>query len=777
MRNLSHFFALAMLVFAQFPPFFLHAQANYYSKSTGNLNTPSTWGLNTDGTGTAPANFNAANRIYNIRNNANPTIAAAWTVTGGGSKIIVGDGTNACNFTIPSGFTCTGTVDVSNNATLTITRTTNPTLGTLNANSTVVFNGTANQTIPAVTYGNLIYSGSAYGTMAGACTILGALSVTSGTVVLDNSASTNYIFPIGALYVTNSGNLDFGSSNYGASAIVNLSGNFTQSGTGNITTSGVSVPNGVLNFSGTTQSIQAVACYYVSSFVLSGSKCTLTGNYGIDGDNTGAQYQGLFTVNSGGTLDCGTNSVMASTVAVRPGYQSNAFVLSSGANLVTAAASGIASSGATGSVQTLTRTFSSGANYTYNGSAVQITGIFTTTPTANTLNNLTINNAAGVTLSQAEALSGALTLTSGLLTTTTTNLLTINNGGGVTGASNASFVNGPIKKIGNVLFTFPVGVSGTGYVPIGISAPSSATDAFQAQYIRASGKALGTITAAGLNHISACDYWILNRTTGSSTVNVTAFWNANNPCGGTYVNKLATIALAHFNGTNWDAWGNNGGVTGNTTAGSVTWNGVSTFSPFALSSTDIFNPLPLILTDFSARAQADGTVGLSWETQEEKNVDHFTIERSTEGVNWKNTGTVAAKGNSSSLKSTYSFTDNSPLPNTDYYRLQIVDNDNNLTYSGIKVVNPSAAYSIRVFPNPVSDQVTIRYTGLSGTVDLRLLDMEGKILLQKNLPSLNGSNGSVSLSVSTYPSGHYLIQVMAAGKVLKTEKLIITKKG
>jgi hypothetical protein len=61
---------------------------------------------------------------------------------------------------------------------------------------------------------------------------------------------------------------------------------------------------------------------------------------------------------------------------------------------------------------------------------------------------------------------------------------------------------------------------------------------------------------SGLDHVSSCDYWTLNHTAGSSAVNVTGYWNANSPCGGTYVNDLATIAVAHFNGTSWNAWGN-----------------------------------------------------------------------------------------------------------------------------------------------------------------------------------------------------------------------------
>src|SRR6185437_2751356 len=59
------------------------------------------------------------------------------------------------------------------------------------------------------------------------------------------------------------------------------------------------------------------------------------------------------------------------------------------------------------------RTFDSGANYTYNGSAAQVTGAFTTTPTANTVANLTVNNSAGVTLSGNLTVTGILTLTNG----------------------------------------------------------------------------------------------------------------------------------------------------------------------------------------------------------------------------------------------------------------------------------------------------------------------------------------------------------------------------
>lgn len=775
MKNLSNSLRLAVLVFfigCTIPSF---ALTNYYSNSTGNLNLTSSWGTNTNGTGTAPANFTAANQVFNIVNNATPTIGANWTVSGTGSYIVVGDGTNACNFQIPTNYTCTGTINVSANATLSIANTTNPTLGTLNASSTVVFNGTNNQTIPAVTYGNLTYSGLATGTMAGGCTISGTLSVSNGYFVLDNSNNNSYTYTVGSFTVTTPGYVDFGAGNGTGTTTMNLSGNLSQTGSGYIWTSG-NTPNGTINFTGTSQNVQQAYGYYMNYVVLSGSAVTLTGNFTFDGQD--GSYAGIFTVNSGGTLNCGTYYLQTTT-----DNNATAFTLSSGATLITANTAGIASSGTTGSIRIASSTFSSGANYTYNGTAAQTTGVFTTTPTAATVNNLTINNTSttGVTLSQPEAVSGVLTLTDGLLNTTSANLITVNNGGSTTGVSNSSFVNGPVTKIGNQAFTFPVGSSGTGYVPIGISAPSTTTDAFLAQYNRSSAVLLGLITAVGLNHVNACDYWTLNHTAGSSAVNVTGYWNANSPCGATYVNDLATIALAHFNGLNWNAWGNDV-ISGSVTSGSVTWNNVSNFSPFSLSSTSLFDPLPVTLVDFNAQWQTGGTVGLTWEVQDGLNTNHFDIQRSAEGVSWQTIGKVDASG--SSVATDYSYTDADPLPGQDYYRLQLVDDAGDDTYSTVKVVSKSSDNGITIFPNPATDHINVSFgasgvsgslgaSGQSGPVSIRLMNATGQVLLQESVAQPAGE--TITLPTAGYPAGSYLVQVLAAGEVKKSGIVLIIK--
>ena len=70
------------------------------------------------------------------------------------------------------------------------------------------------------------------------------------------------------------------------------------------------------------------------------------------------------TVSSGGTLNCGANVISGA----------GTFTLSSGASLGIGSTAGLSASGASGNVQTTTRSYNSAATYAYNGTASQVTG-------------------------------------------------------------------------------------------------------------------------------------------------------------------------------------------------------------------------------------------------------------------------------------------------------------------------------------------------------------------------------------------------------------------
>ena len=87
------------------------------------------------------------------------------------------------------------------------------------------------------------------------------------------------------------------------------------------------------------------------------------------------------------------------------------FALNSGATLLVGSPDGISASAATGNIQTSSRTFDMAANYIYKGTAAQLSG----NGLPSTLNNLSIDNASGVTLEASTTLNGTLTLSNGAL--------------------------------------------------------------------------------------------------------------------------------------------------------------------------------------------------------------------------------------------------------------------------------------------------------------------------------------------------------------------------
>jgi hypothetical protein len=401
----------------------LAVSTNYYSKSTGSLNDVANWGTATDGTGTAPSNFTTAGQVFNIRNNATPTIGSAWTVSGTNSKIVVGDGTNACNFTIPSGFAVSGTVDVSANATLTNTNTSNPTLGTLNATSTVVFNAAGAQTVPIATYGNLSISntGSSTATAAGAITVTNALTVSSGST--------------------------FNMSTFALSGAA-----LTTSGTGSLktqSTSATPIPTGrtwSMDVEYNSSSGQTVVAGTYANLNLTGGARTLIASGIINISGTYTPGAGTLTVTSntinfngadGQTIPAATYNILTST--------NNTRTLANG-------------------VIKIASTFTPGtSNYTigtstveFNGSAAQTIPVLPVASGGNYY-NLTYNGSSTGTLGGSMIVTNNVTTSGGSLniTTNTSKTLTINgnliiSGGNVDFGGTGATVSGNISLKGNL---------------------------------------------------------------------------------------------------------------------------------------------------------------------------------------------------------------------------------------------------------------------------------------------------------------------------------------
>ena len=418
----------------------------------------------------------------------------------------------------------------------------------------------------------------------------------------------------------------------------------------------------------------------------------------------------------------------------------------------------------------------------YAGSAAQTTGLTPVEwPTTNPPASLTINNANGVILNATagRTIAGNLTLTNGLLTTTT--LLTMDVTSTVAAVSNASFVNGQLKKIGNTDFTFPVGkISISGYVPIKISNFAvfpAATTAFTAEYIRSSAELLGPVTYPALNHVSRVDYWTLNNSgTTSPIVDITCYWTNESSSAGSasYINSLSDLIIAHFNGTNWDLAAPVSMVTGGSTftAGSVVWPAVSIFSPFSLGSTFLTNPLPINLNYLNGYKQ-NGSHNLVWKVTCTNNLSAtMSLERSADNRNFTGINSIIA--DALRCEQPFSYTDNSPLAGTNYYRLKMTDANGKVSYSAaIAILNAATGFDIvGLLPNLVNNNAVLNVTAAQKTkMDVVVTDIAGK-QVQKIAYNLIAGSNQFNINLSNLSAGTYQITGYTAEGKSRTVRFV-----
>lgn len=119
-------------------------------------------------------------------------------------------------------------------------------------------------------------------------------------------------------------------------------------------------------------------------------------------------------------------------------------------------------------------------------------------------------------------------------------------------------------------------------------------------------------------------------------------------------------------------------------------------------------PLPTELVSFDVKTTNSKDALLKWQTATEINNSHFSLERSLDGVQWKEFEQVQGAGNSSTINH-YSLVDTSPGKGTFFYRLKQVDFDGSFTYSKARSVYlKPTVNTVSLYPNPAQDVVTIK---------------------------------------------------------------------
>jgi hypothetical protein len=376
-----------------------------------------------------------------------------------------------------------------------------------------------------------------------------------------------------------------------------------------------------------------------------------------------------------------------------------------------------------------------------------------------------INNPAGATLQSALTLPYRLNLINGKITTSPMNMLTLADNAVTAGASSLSFIEGPLRKIGDDSFTFPVGV-GTIYSQVTITNVSggNTSDVFTAEYRRNNPQTVhGPAVEPGMDHVSYVEYWTLTRDAGTAVKRVALAVTPTSFC-----KSLATTYVSRWNGALWTSEGStNGGVTlfPPYETGTITsTDDISSFGDFTLITDQPFaiNPLPVTLVSFDVIKQ-NNTALLQWELAEccSKNTK-FELQRSHEGSSFVTYKTIP--GNE--VNRFYQVMDNRLNAGLTYYRLRIVEEDGKISFSRIvTVINGSPHLSLAaVGPTLVTDITTVMITATGNRdVVLYITDMQGRVLLKKE-SQLSTGNTTIQLSAGNLVTGTYLIYAESKGQ-------------
>jgi len=177
------------------------------------------------------------------------------------------------------------------------------------------------------------------------------------------------------------------------------------------------------------------------------------------------------------------------------------------------------------------------------------------------------------------------------------------------------------------------------------------------------------------------------------------------------------------------------------------------------------------LTDFSGEVLHQGNQ-LQWSTTNERDLSHFVVEKSTDAQSFSELDVVQATGNSSSVQN-YNMLDPDNTTALAYYRIGLVDIDNQISYSPTIALQRkhTTSTNVNVYPNPAKGgEITLQLKGKAQIKEIRLINSLGQ---ETVVPSSYQSNQQVMLNTSNLLKGTYMLEVQLDDNTTVYKKLTI----
>ncbi len=177
----------------------------------------------------------------------------------------------------------------------------------------------------------------------------------------------------------------------------------------------------------------------------------------------------------------------------------------------------------------------------------------------------------------------------------------------------------------------------------------------------------------------------------------------------------------------------------------------------------IFKSTSLAVNSISLNsAITNQAVTLNWKTVGENNLASYSVEKSTDGINYSSIGKVVAKN---VFASTYTFTDNKASEGNLYYRIKAVSINGLVTYSSVSTIAKGLVdVSFGVYPNPIQNKVVnIKFAQVEkGSYTLRLFNSLGKQVCAKQIQHSGGSATYNTILDASLTNGIYKLSISSA---------------
>lgn len=173
--------------------------------------------------------------------------------------------------------------------------------------------------------------------------------------------------------------------------------------------------------------------------------------------------------------------------------------------------------------------------------------------------------------------------------------------------------------------------------------------------------------------------------------------------------------------------------------------------------------LPVELLNFKTNSINNQSNKIEWATASERENAYFTLEKSSDGLNFDLLTNIEGSGNSVAVKQ-YEFIDDNPYSEITYYKLTQTDFNGEKKFLGIKMIENEQYEYTNVLQNPFDDYCKLILKSKSNSSkQISICDATGKIIYANNLVLNKGLN-EFEIDFTKQDNGIYMIMISDQNK-------------